>query len=106
VSVKILDEIISCIKEDAPVSDVRIGPFWTAVPDIVHVAARNDAGARAADFSAIREVIQDAEPDLILGSSYERALADDAAFVGLTPPLRARSSCTPGRWPGSKGRSG
>ena len=30
-SVKILDEIISCIKEDAPVSDVRIGPFWTAV---------------------------------------------------------------------------
>lgn len=56
--------------------------------DIVHIAARNDAGARAADFSAIGEVIRDAEPDLILGSSYEQALADDAAFIGLTPPLR------------------
>ncbi|HOB18489.1 MAG TPA: nitrogenase component 1 [Candidatus Methanoculleus thermohydrogenotrophicum] len=58
--------------------------------DIVHVAARNDADARAADFSVIRETIRDAEPDLILGSSYEQTLAGDAAFVGMTPPLRDR----------------
>jgi uncharacterized protein (DUF4213/DUF364 family) len=30
-SIKILDEIISCVREDAPIRDVRIGPFWTAV---------------------------------------------------------------------------
>ena len=27
----ILKDIISTIKEDAPVSEVRVGPFWTAV---------------------------------------------------------------------------
>ena len=31
-----------------------------------------------------------AEPDLVIGSSYERAMAPGAAFVGLTPPLRDR----------------
>ncbi len=64
--------------------------------DIACVAARNDPGAgndafvHTTDFSTIREMIRDAEPDLVLGSSYERAIAPGAAFVGLTPPLRGR----------------
>lgn len=58
--------------------------------DIVRVAARNDADAPEIDFSAIYEMILDAEPDLILGSSYEQILDSDAAFVGLTSPIRGR----------------
>lgn len=58
--------------------------------DIACIAARNDAAARTADFSTVRGMIRDAEPDLILGSSYERAVCGEAAFVGLTPPLRGK----------------
>lgn len=62
--------------------------------DIVCIAARNNPGedsngiSSTTDFSTIREMILDAEPDLVIGSSYERTLAPGAAFVGLTPPLR------------------
>jgi nitrogenase molybdenum-iron protein alpha/beta subunit len=35
-------------------------------------------------------MIREAEPDLVLGSSYEQAICPGAAFVGLTPPLRGR----------------
>lgn len=64
--------------------------------EIVCIAARNDPGTGndavtyTTDFSAIREMIRDAEPDLILGSSYEATISSGAAFVGLTPPLRDR----------------
>ncbi|MDK2890377.1 MAG: hypothetical protein PWR21_1009 [Methanoculleus sp.] len=64
--------------------------------DIACIAARNDPGTGndavtyTTDFSAIREMIRDAEPDLILGSSYEATISSGAAFVGLTPPLRDR----------------
>jgi nitrogenase molybdenum-iron protein alpha/beta subunit len=64
--------------------------------EIACVAARNGSGSsgdgttRTTDFSVIRGMILDAEPDLILGSSYEASIAPDAAFVGLTLPLRDR----------------
>ncbi|KDE54463.1 nitrogenase component 1 [Methanoculleus sp. MH98A] len=62
--------------------------------EIACVAARNgssgDGITRTTDFSVIREMILDVEPDLILGSSYEQAIAPEAAFVGLTLPLRDR----------------
>jgi len=29
--VKVLEEIIAALKENAPVREVRVGPFWTAV---------------------------------------------------------------------------
>ncbi|MCK9299197.1 oxidoreductase [Methanoculleus sp. YWC-01] len=64
--------------------------------EIACVATRNGSGAsgdgvtHTTDFSVIQEMIRDAEPDLILGSSYEAALSPGAAFVGLTPPLRDR----------------
>jgi len=58
--------------------------------DIACIAARDDPDPRATDFATIGAMIRDAEPDLILGSSYEQTLAGDAAFVGLTPPIRDR----------------
>lgn len=60
--------------------------------DIACVAARNSAPGvlHTTDFSVIRDMIRDTEPDLILGSSYEASVAPGAAFVGLTPPLRDR----------------
>ncbi|KLK88238.1 oxidoreductase [Methanoculleus sediminis] len=64
--------------------------------EIACVAARNSPGTsgggiiHTTDFSVIRETIRGAEPDLILGSTYEAAIAPGAAFVGLTPPLRDR----------------
>lgn len=36
----------------------------------------------------IGDLIGEHEPDLILGSSYERAIAPEVSFVGITPPLR------------------
>ncbi|WP_292366266.1 MULTISPECIES: nitrogenase component 1 [unclassified Methanoculleus] len=64
--------------------------------DIACIPARNDPGTGndavtyTTDFSVIRGMIRDAEPDLILGSSYEATISSGAAFVGLTPPLRDR----------------
>ena len=58
--------------------------------DIACIAARDDPDPRTTDFATIGAMIRDAEPDLIIGSSYEQTLAGDAAFVGLTPPIRDR----------------
>ncbi|MFA7199348.1 MAG: nitrogenase component 1 [Methanoculleus sp.] len=64
--------------------------------EIACVAARNDSGVgsgaftHTTDLSVVRDRIRNAEPDLILGSSYERAIDPRAAFVGLTSPLRGR----------------
>ncbi|WP_332448803.1 nitrogenase component 1 [Methanoculleus sp.] len=64
--------------------------------DIACIAARNDSGAgsgalvQTTDLSVVRDRIRNTEPDLILGSSYERAIDPRAAFVGLTSPLRGR----------------
>jgi len=64
--------------------------------EIACVAARNGSSGGGitptTDFSVIGEMIRNAEPDLILGSSYEASIAPGAAFVGLTPPLRDRIS--------------
>jgi nitrogenase molybdenum-iron protein alpha/beta subunit len=64
--------------------------------DILLVGSRN--GLRPSPFP-VREMVQiggiaeslaGEKPDLILGSSFERSAWPDAAFVGLTPPLRGR----------------
>jgi nitrogenase molybdenum-iron protein alpha/beta subunit len=52
-----------------------------------------------ADLRRIREILTASQPDLILGSDFEQSLRPEAAFVGITPPLRrtfrlrARSLC-------------
>ncbi len=42
------------------------------------------------DLSDVQELIRRSEPDLVIGSSFERSVKGTAAFVGLTPPLRGR----------------
>jgi nitrogenase molybdenum-iron protein alpha/beta subunit len=41
-------------------------------------------------LSRVREMVAEHNPDLIIGSSFERAIASSAAFVGIIPPLRGR----------------
>ncbi|MHC1626399.1 MAG: nitrogenase component 1 [Methanoculleaceae archaeon] len=42
------------------------------------------------DAGRIQELIASDPPDLVVGSSYERTMAPEAAFVGVTIPLRDR----------------
>jgi len=39
-------------------------------------------------LTTIEKAIREHSPDLVIGSSFERSVAGDAAFVGLTPPIR------------------
>jgi nitrogenase molybdenum-iron protein alpha/beta subunit len=36
----------------------------------------------------MKTLIRDHNPDLVIGSSFERSVDTGRAFVGLTPPLR------------------
>ena len=64
--------------------------------DILVVGSRN--GVRPSPFPAremtqiggISEFLSRERPDLVVGSSFERSACPDAAFVGITPPLRGR----------------
>ncbi len=62
--------------------------------EILALGTRNEVGSSAfpcvhtIDLGTIRDLIDANHPDLVIGSSYERALAPDAAFVWLTHPLR------------------
>jgi len=42
----------------------------------------------------VQALIEAYEPDLVIGSSFERSVITTAAFVGLTPPLRGRVRLT------------
>ena len=44
----------------------------------------------ATGLSDVQELIRQSGPDLVIGSSFERSVKGDAAFVGLTPPLRGK----------------
>jgi len=46
--------------------------------------------ARADDLGSVEEILNRAEPDLILGSSFEQRLRPGAAFVPVAPPIRGR----------------
>ena len=48
------------------------------------------AAVRADDLGSVEEILARAEPDLVLGSSFEQRLRPEAAFVPLAPPLRGR----------------
>ncbi|MEN6610409.1 MAG: nitrogenase component 1 [Methanoregulaceae archaeon] len=41
-------------------------------------------------FEEAAGIIEEHSPDLVIGSSFERTLAPDAAFVGITPPVRGQ----------------
>jgi nitrogenase molybdenum-iron protein alpha/beta subunit len=62
--------------------------------DILFVGSRNEPGTSPSQcvhvqgFSQVTSLIRQFNPDLIIGSSFERSVGSRQAFVGLTPPLR------------------
>jgi nitrogenase molybdenum-iron protein alpha/beta subunit len=63
---------------------------------IAAIGSRNEPGpsrfpiAKMTSLEEIRAVLDREQPDLILGSSYERMVHPQSAFVGITLPLRGR----------------
>jgi nitrogenase molybdenum-iron protein alpha/beta subunit len=48
------------------------------------------AAEPAEGLAQVTALIEKHKPDLVIGSSFERSVRGDAAFVGLTPPLRGK----------------
>jgi nitrogenase molybdenum-iron protein alpha/beta subunit len=46
-------------------------------------------------FSQVTSLIRQFNPDLVIGSSFERSVNSKRAFVGLTPPLRGMVKLAP-----------
>jgi nitrogenase molybdenum-iron protein alpha/beta subunit len=66
---------------------------------ILVVGTRNDSPARSntdyrveklTGFEDVGHTITEVEPDLVIGSSFERSLSSGRAFVGIIPPLRGQ----------------
>ena len=77
--------------------------------EICCTGSRNMAGAsqfpvtRADGISQVSDLIRTHSPDLVIGSSFERAICRDAAFVGIIPPLRVRCVSRPAPLAGING---
>jgi nitrogenase molybdenum-iron protein alpha/beta subunit len=62
--------------------------------EILFVGSRNEPGAcpylceQVQGLSEVRNIIRQYNPDLVIGSSFERSVNPDLAFIGLTPPVR------------------
>ncbi len=65
-------------------TDVRFVGTRNA-PTIFSCPARQVTG-----LEEVSREIEQASPDLVLGSSFERSVSGDRAFVGIVPPLRGR----------------
>jgi len=77
--------------------------------EICCIGTRNAAGSskypvtRADGISRVRELITTHTPDLVIGSSFERAISRDNAFVGIIPPLRGTVRLSPAPLAGING---
>ena len=77
-------------------ADVRFVGTRNA-PTIFSRPARQVTG-----LEEVSREIEQASPDLVLGSSFERSVSGDRAFVGIIPPLRGKRPASPTRrLPGS-----
>jgi nitrogenase molybdenum-iron protein alpha/beta subunit len=62
--------------------------------EILFVGSRNEPGTcpypceQVQGLSEVRNIIRKDNPDLVIGSSFERSVNPDLAFIGLTPPVR------------------
>jgi nitrogenase molybdenum-iron protein alpha/beta subunit len=62
--------------------------------DILYIGTRNEPWAtssrvgRVQGFSEVKDLIRHYNPDLVIGSSFERSVDPKPAFVGLAPPVR------------------
>jgi nitrogenase molybdenum-iron protein alpha/beta subunit len=69
--------------------------------EILYVGSRNEPGispfpgGHVQGFSQVTSIIRQFNPDLIVGSSFERSVDSRQAFVGLTPPLRGMVKLAP-----------
>jgi nitrogenase molybdenum-iron protein alpha/beta subunit len=69
--------------------------------DILYVGSRNEPGISSypcehvQGFSRVTSLIRQFNPDLVIGSSFERSVESRAAFVSLTPPLRGMVKLAP-----------
>jgi nitrogenase molybdenum-iron protein alpha/beta subunit len=69
--------------------------------DILYIGARNEPGTspfpsgHVTGFSQVTSLIRQFNPDLILGSSFERSVGNGRGFIGLTPPLRGMVKLAP-----------
>jgi nitrogenase molybdenum-iron protein alpha/beta subunit len=69
--------------------------------EILYVGSRNEPGispfpgGHVQGFSRVTSLIRQFNPDLIIGSSFERSVDISQAFVGLTPPLRGMVKLAP-----------
>lgn len=67
-----------------------------------HGEIRHPAGY-AGSLGQVREMIDTNDPDLILGSSFERSVAGNRSFVGIIPPLRGEVRLAPRPIAGTNG---
>jgi nitrogenase molybdenum-iron protein alpha/beta subunit len=69
--------------------------------EILYVGSRNEPGSspfpggHVQGLSQVTSLIRQFNPDLIVGSSFERSVDSRQAFVGLTPPLRGMVKLAP-----------
>lgn len=62
--------------------------------DILYCGSRNEPGnsctaaTKVTSLAIIESAIRKHAPDLVIGSTFERSVAGNAAFIGLTPPIR------------------
>jgi nitrogenase molybdenum-iron protein alpha/beta subunit len=62
--------------------------------DIMFCGIRNESlmpsmnATKVTSLVTIESLIREHSPDLVIGSSFERSVSGNAAFVGLTPPIR------------------
>jgi nitrogenase molybdenum-iron protein alpha/beta subunit len=71
--------------------DADIACVGTRTPVMPNVPFRSE---QVNSLSRVRELVSECRPDLVIGSSFERPVNPDAAFVGLTPPLRGKVRLT------------
>jgi len=68
--------------------------------DIRGIGVRNhEAISRPAEYAGglrqVRTLIEGTDPDLVLGSSFERSVSGSRGFIGLVPPLRGEVLLAP-----------
>jgi len=69
--------------------------------DILGIGTRNEPSEsvyparQVTGLNEVRSMIETNRPDLVIGSSFERQVSGDPAFVGLIPPLRGNVRLAP-----------
>jgi nitrogenase molybdenum-iron protein alpha/beta subunit len=68
---------------------------------ILYIGTRNEPGLSpfpsgfVQGLPSVRALIRHHDPTLVIGSSFERSVAVNRAFVGLTPPIRGMVKLSP-----------